>query len=156
MRLVRIPVIVITQSGMVIIQSWYRDRRREKADHSSERSDGDNSCCEPPLRRMATRHLTSFVFVHENDRPCGPLWAARSGRRPTSSWETRFVRFPQLGHGPQALRSEKDRPGCPRIDDRTSGRPAASPQRAPLMTAFMRCPSCRAAFLGRASSVLSA
>ena len=88
----RIPVIVITQSGMVIIQSWHRDQHREQADHSSERSDGDNSCREPPLREV-TRHLISLVFVRKRERACGPLWAARAVRRPSRGGNRVFCDF---------------------------------------------------------------
>src|SRR5260370_973567 len=66
---------VTAQSGMVIIESWHRDEHHEKADHSSERSDGDYWCREPPLRRV-TRHLMSFVVVRKRESACGPLWAA--------------------------------------------------------------------------------
>jgi len=76
--------------------------------------------------REWSRHLTSWAIIRKRERAGGPLWAARSRRRPTSLWETRGLRFPQLGHGPQALRTIDDRPGCPRNADRTSNRPGVS------------------------------
>ena len=75
-RQLRIPVNVIAESCKVITESWHRDQPLEKADHSSERSDGDNSCRSLPCVEV-TRHLMRAVVPLVNARrPVG-----RCGRR---------------------------------------------------------------------------
>jgi hypothetical protein len=67
------------------------------------------------------------LVVSEKGKRLWAVWAARSVRRPTSSWETRSVRFPQLGRRPQALRTIIDPSGFAMRDDRDAGRPTAFP-----------------------------
>jgi hypothetical protein len=55
--------------------------------------------------------------------PCGACGRRVLQRRPTTLWETRAVRFPQVGHDPQAAAPQLDCSGCPRSADRRSGRP---------------------------------
>ena|SRR5215510_2719966 len=85
-----------------------------QAVHSSERSDDRSWSRNPPqdISRIILRLSFLFFFMLGKEVRLWSVWTRSV--RPTTWWETRSVRFPQVGRDPQAAAHDR---GAPTVAD---------------------------------------